>query len=121
MAFKIAASLGFKAAVGQARPILLEPVMSMEVVVPDDAMGDVIGDLNSRRGKVLGVDSKSGGHQVIRAQVPMAEVLKYSPDLRSMTSGRGSFTIAFSHYEEMPPQLAERVIKEAEAAKAAKA
>jgi len=67
------------------------------------------------------VDSKSGGHQVIRAQVPMAEVLKYSPDLRSMTSGRGSFTIAFSHYEEMPPHLAERVIKEAEAAKAAKA
>ena len=121
MAFKIAASVGFKTAVGQAKPILLEPVMSMEVAVPDDAMGDVIGDLNSRRGKVLGVDSKSGGHQVIRAQVPMAEVLKYSPDLRSMTSGRGSFTIAFSHYEEMPPHLAERVIKEAEAAKAAKA
>ena len=83
-------------------------------------MGDVIGDLNSRRGKVLGVDSKPGG-QVIRAQVPMSEVLKYSPDLRSMTSGRGSFTVAFSHYEEIPPHLAERVIKESEAAKAAKA
>jgi elongation factor G len=121
MAFKIAASLGFKTAMGQAKPILLEPIMSMEVAVPDDAMGDVIGDLNSRRGKVLGVDSKSGGHEVIRAQVPMSEVLKYSPDLRSMTSGRGSFTIAFSHYEEMPAHLAERVIKEAEAAKAAKA
>jgi len=90
------------------------------VIVPDDAMGDVIGDLNSRRGKVQGVDSKPGGNQVIRAQVPMAEVLKYSPDLRSMTSGRGSFTVAFSHYEELPAHLAERVIKEAEAARAAK-
>ena len=120
MAFKIAASMGFKTALGQAKPILLEPVMSMEVVVPDDCMGDIIGDLNSRRGKVLGVDSKPGG-QVIRAQVPMSEVLKYSPDLRSMTSGRGSFTVAFSHYEEMPPHLAEKVIKESEAAKAAKA
>ncbi|MFI5395233.1 MAG: elongation factor G [Candidatus Binatia bacterium] len=120
MAFKIAASMGFKTAMSQAKPILLEPVMSMEVVVPDDAMGDVIGDLNSRRGKVLGVDSKPGG-QVIRAQVPMSEVLKYSPDLRSMTSGRGSFTVAFSHYEEIPPHLAERVIKETETAKAAKA
>ena len=119
MAFKIAASLGFRAAMAKAKPILLEPIMSMEVVVPDDAMGDVIGDLNSRRGKVLGVDSKPGG-QVIRTQVPMSEVLKYSPDLRSMTSGRGSFTVAFSHYEELPAHLAERVIKEAEAAKAAK-
>ena len=93
--------------------------MKMEIAVPDDCMGDIIGDLNSRRGKVLGVDSKPGG-QVIRTQVPMAEVLKYSPDLRSMTSGRGSFTMAFSHYEEVPAHLAERVIKEAEAAKAAK-
>jgi len=120
MAFKIAASMGFKTAMAQAKPILLEPIMSMEVAVPDDAMGDVIGDLNSRRGKVQGVDSKAGGQQIIRAQVPMAEVLKYSPDLRSMTSGRGSFTIAFSHYEELPAHLADKVIKEAEAAKAAK-
>lgn len=120
MAFKIAASLGFKTAMSQAKPILLEPVMSLEVAVPDDCMGDVIGDLNSRRGKVLGVDPKPSG-QTIRAHVPMSEVLKYSPDLRSMTSGRGSFTIAFSHYEEMPPHLAEKVIKDAEAAKAAKA
>ncbi len=119
MAFKIAASMGFKTALGKAKPVLLEPIMSMEVSVPDDCMGDVIGDLNSRRGKVLGVDSKPGG-QVIRTHVPMSEVLKYSPDLRSMTSGRGSFTIAFSHYEEIPAHLAERVIKEAEAAKAAK-
>jgi elongation factor G len=120
MAFKIAASLGFKAAVAKAKPILLEPIMSMEITTPDDAMGDVIGDLNSRRGKVLGVDAKPGG-QVVKALVPMSEVLKYSPDLRSMTSGRGSFTMAFSHYEELPAHLVERVVKEAEAAKAAKA
>src|SRR6202158_226889 len=107
MAFKIAASMGFKTALSKAKPVLLEPIMNMEVVVPDDCMGDVIGDLNSRRGKVLGVDSKPGG-QVIRSQVPMSEVLKYSPDLRSMTSGRGSFMVAFSHYEKMPAPLAGR-------------
>ncbi len=119
MAFKIAASLGFKNAVNNARPILLEPVMTMEVTVPDDCMGDVIGDLNSRRGKVLGVDAKPNG-QAIKAQVPMSEVLKYSPDLRSLTSGRGSFTIAFSHYEELPAFLTDKVVKEAEAARAQK-
>jgi elongation factor G len=120
MAFKIAASLGFKSAVSQAKPILLEPIMQMEIVVPDDCMGDVIGDLNSRRGKVLGVDPRPSG-QVIRATVPMAEVLKYAPDLRSMTGGRGSFTMEFSRYEELPGHLAEKVIKEAEAARAQKA
>ena len=119
MAFKIAASMGFKTALSQARPILLEPIMSMEVEAPDDSMGDVIGDLNSRRGKVLGVDSKAGG-QVIKVYVPMSEMLSYSPDLRSMTSGRGSFTVAFSHYEELPAHLADKVIKESEAARAAK-
>ena len=97
----------------KAKPILLEPIMAMEIAVPDECMGDVIGDLNSRRGKVLGVDSKVGS-QVIRALVPMAEVLRYSPDLRSMTSGRGSFTMEFAHYEELPAHLAEKVIKEAE-------
>ena len=118
MAFKIAASMGFKAAVQQAKPILLEPIMAMEIAVPDESMGDVIGDLNSRRGKVLGVDPKVGS-QVIRALVPMAEVLRYSPDLRSMTSGRGAFTMEFDHYEELPPHLAEKVIKEAEERRAA--
>ncbi|TMA83454.1 MAG: elongation factor G [Deltaproteobacteria bacterium] len=111
MAFKIAASMGFKHALEQAKPILLEPIMHLEVTVPDDSMGDVIGDLNSRRGKVLGVDPKPP-NQVIRAQVPMAEVLKYAPDLRAMTSGRGDFHMSFSHYEEVPPHLSERVIKE---------
>ncbi|MGD9765456.1 MAG: elongation factor G [Candidatus Binatia bacterium] len=118
MAFKIAASMGFKAAVQQAKPILLEPIMAMEIAVPDDCIGDVIGDLNSRRGKVLGVDPKVGS-QVIRALVPMAEVLRYSPDLRSMTSGRGAFTMEFDHYEELPAHLADKVIKEAEERKAA--
>jgi elongation factor G len=110
--------MGFKSAVQQAKPILLEPIMAMEIAVPDESMGDVIGDLNSRRGKVLGVDPRVGT-QVIRALVPMAEVLRYSPDLRSMTSGRGAFTMEFDHYEELPPHLAEKVVKEAEARKAA--
>jgi elongation factor G len=111
MAFKIAASMGFKDALAKSRPILLEPIMHLEVTVPDEAMGDVIGDLNSRRGKVLGVDPKPP-NQVIRAEVPMAEVLKYAPDLRSLTSGRGDFHMSFAHYEEVPPHLSERVIKE---------
>ncbi len=114
MAFKIAASLGFKDALAKARPILLEPIMQLEVTVPDESMGDVIGDLNSRRGRVLGVDPKPP-NQVIRAEVPMAEVLKYAPDLRSMTSGRGDFHMSFAHYEEVPPHLAEKVIKEVRA------
>lgn len=115
MAFKIAASMGFKNCLEKARPIILEPVMSMQIAVPDDSIGDVIGDLNSRRGKVLGVDSK-GHAQVIKAQVPMAEVLRYAQDLNSMTSGRGDFHMEFSHYEELPPHLAEKIAKEAKAA-----
>jgi len=115
MAFKIAGSMGFKNAVEKAKPVILEPVMTMEVTVPDECMGDVIGDLNSRRGKVLGVDSK-GHSQTIKAQVPMSEVLKYAQDLHSMTSGRGGFQMQFFRYEELPPHLAERVIKEAKAA-----
>ena len=118
MAFKIAASLGFKNAVEKAKPVLLEPIMNMEVAVPDECMGEVIGDLNSRRGKVLGMDTK-GHTQVIKSRVPMSEVLKYAPDLRSLTSGRGEFHMEFSHYEEMPAHLAEKVVKEAKARKAA--
>jgi elongation factor G len=114
MAFKIAGSLGFKNAVEKAKPVILEPIMTMEVTVPDDCMGDVIGDLNSRRGKVLGMDTK-GHNQMIKSKVPMSEVLKYAADLRSITSGRGEFHMEFSHYEELPPHLAEKVIKEAKA------
>jgi elongation factor G len=118
MSFQIAASMGLKAAVEKARPILLEPIMSVEVSCPDECMGDVIGDLNSRRGKVLGVDRKGNG-QLIKALVPMSEILKYAPDLRSITSGRGSFESQFSHYEEAPAHIAEKVIKDAKEAKEA--
>jgi len=114
MAFKIAGSMGFKNAVEKAKPVLLEPIMNMAVTVPDECMGDVIGDLNSRRGKVVGMDTK-GHSQVIKSKVPMSEVLKYAPDLRSITSGRGEFHLEFSHYEELPPHLSEKVIKEAKA------
>ncbi len=118
MAFKIAASMGFKTAISQAKPVLLEPIMSMQIAVPDDCVGDVMGDLSSRRGKVQSIDTKPGG-QVVKAHVPMSEILKYAPDLTSMTSGRGSFTVAFSHYEELPAQLVDKVVKEAQAAKQA--
>jgi len=115
MAFKIAGSMGFKSAVEKAKPVILEPVMLMEIAVPDECMGDVIGDLTSRRGRVLGMETK-GHSQTIKAQVPMAEVLKYAQDLHSMTSGRGGFHMEFSRYEEVPPHLSERIIKEARAA-----
>jgi len=118
MAFQIAASMGFKTAVEKAKPILLEPVMAVDVTCPDECMGDVIGDLNSRRGRVLGMDSKGHG-QMIKALVPMSEILKYAPDLRSMTSGRGGFEARFSHYDEVPPPIAEKVIKEAREAREA--
>ena len=109
MAFKIAASMCFKKAVQEATPILLEPIMTMEIAVPEDVMGDVIGDLNGRRGRVLGMDS-DGKYQIIKAEVPMAEVLRYSFDLTSMTGGRGNFQMKLSHYEEVPPQLAEKIV-----------
>jgi elongation factor G len=112
MAFKIAASMGFKKGVIQADPALLEPIMTMEIAVPEETMGDVIGDLNARRGRVLGMDGIVNT-KVIRAQVPMGEVLRYASNLRSMTGGRGTFTMEFSHYEEVPPHLAERVVAEA--------
>jgi elongation factor G len=118
MSFKIAGRLAFKTAFEQCKPILLEPIMTISVTVPDDHVGDVIGDLNSRRGKVLGADTKSAGQQVIKARVPMSEVLRYAPDLRSMTSGRGDFELEFSHYEETPAHIAEKIIKQAQAAKA---
>jgi elongation factor G len=118
MAFKIAGSMAFKEAMQQANPVLLEPIMHMEITVPDDCIGDVIGDMNSRRGKVLGVEPHSGS-QVISVQVPMAEVLKYAPDLRSMTSDRGLFTMEFSHYEEVPPHLSAKILAEAKKEKGA--
>jgi elongation factor G len=114
MAFKIAGSMAFKKAMETAKPVLLEPIMKIKVTVPEDNMGDVIGDLNSRRGKVVGVEPKANS-QIIRAVVPMSEVLSYANDLRSMTSDRGLFTTEFSHYEEIPSHLAQKVINEAQA------
>jgi elongation factor G len=116
MAFKIAGSLAFKKAVEQAAPVLLEPIMEIEVITPDEFMGDIMGDLNGRRGRVLGMDSK-GKNQVVRAHVPMSEVLTYAPDLRSMTGGRGIFFLKFSHYDEVPAQLAQKIIDAANAEK----
>jgi elongation factor G len=109
MAFKIAGSMAFKQAVLNASPVLLEPVLEMEIRVDKDHVGDVMGDLNSRRGKVLGMDSNSR-HEIIRAQVPQAEIQLYGPDLTSMTGGRGSFTVKFSHYEEVPSHIAQKII-----------
>ena len=117
MAFKVAGSLAFKKAMESLKPTLLEPIVLLSVSVPDESMGDVIGDLSSRRGKVLGSDSQ-GGITEIKAHVPMSEVLRYAPDLRSMTGGQGVFTMEFDHYEEMPPQLAEKVIAEHQSSKA---
>jgi len=114
MAFKIAGSMAFKKAMEGARPVLLEPVVKLEIVVPSDYMGDVMGDINSRRGKVLGMDSR-GRNQVVRAEVPMSEALTYAIELRSMTSGQGYFTQEFSHYEEVPAHIADKVVKERDA------
>jgi len=112
MAFKIAGSLAFKKAVVEAKPVLLEPIMNISIRIPEDCVGDVMGDLNSRRGRVMGMDSEPK-NEVINAQVPMAEILRYAPDLTSMTGGRGSFSVGFSHYEEVPAQLAEKIIEAA--------
>jgi elongation factor G len=112
MAFKIAAIMAFKKGVQEASPVLLEPIMKVEVTAPDENIGDVIGDLNSRRGRVMGVESR-GNYQVIQANAPMSEMLKYAPDLKSMTGGRGTFTMEFSHYEEVPAQLTEKIIAQA--------
>ncbi|MBW2610516.1 MAG: elongation factor G [Deltaproteobacteria bacterium] len=112
MAFKIAAIMCFKKGLQEANPVLLEPIMKMEITAPEDNMGDVMGDLNSRRGRVLGMDSK-GKYQGIKAQAPMSEVLRYAIDLNAITAGRGTFQMEHSHYEELPAQLSEKVIAEA--------
>lgn len=111
MAFKIAGSMAWKKAMEEAAPVLLEPVVKMEISVPDEATGDVISDLNSRRGRVLGVEPKAGS-QVIDAEVPMAEVLEYGPTLRSITGGRGMFSLHVERYDELPAYLKDRLIAE---------
>ncbi len=111
MAFKIAGSLAFKKASEQANPVLLEPIMKVQITAPDEFMGDIMGDLNGRRGRVLGMDS-AGKYQIINAEVPMSEFLTYAPDLRSMTGGRGIFTMEFTRYDEVPAQLSEKLLAE---------
>ena len=101
----------------QGQPILLEPIMSMKVAVPEDFTGDIIGDLNTKRARVLGMNPEDGTN-VIEAQVPLAEVQRYAIDLKSITQGRGSFTVAFSHYEEVPSQITQKIIAQRQAEKA---
>ncbi|NWF97375.1 MAG: elongation factor G [Nitrospirae bacterium] len=121
MAFKIAGSMALRKAMLEAKPVLLEPVMKVEVITPDDTLGAVIGDLNSKRGRVQGVEPQAGGNQKITAMVPMAEMLTYANQLHSLTSGRGLYSMEFATYEEMPSHLAQKIIAEREAHKKEKA
>lgn len=109
MAFKIAGSMAFKDAMAKAKPVLLEPIMKVEVIVPEDYMGDVMGDINSRRGKIEGMESRSGA-QVIRGFVPLSEMFGYATDLRSKTQGRGTYTMQFDHYESIPNSIADKIL-----------
>lgn len=117
LAFKIASSMAFKKGFMEANPVLLEPIYTLEVTVPEQYMGDIIGDLNKKRGRILGMEP-GDGVQKINAQVPLAEVFKYAVDLRSITQGRGSFTMKFERYEEVPANIAEQVIAQSKAEKA---
>ena len=115
MAFKTAAHLAFKAGIPDASPVLLEPIGELKVTIPDSYMGDVIGDLNKRRGRVMGMNPDGDGNQVVEAEVPMGEMGSYAIDLRSLTQSRGSFTFHFVRYEEAPPAAQEKAIAEAKA------
>jgi elongation factor G len=108
IAFQIAAKMAMRDGLGKASPILLEPIMSLEDVVPEEFVGDVIGNLNGRRGKILGIEVR-GGAQVISAHVPLGEMFQYATDLRSMTQGRATYTMQFSHYEPVPAPIAEQI------------
>jgi elongation factor G len=109
MAFKIAGSMGFKEGAAKAGPVLLEPIMAVEVVTPEDYMGDVMGDLSSRRGRIMGMEGRAGA-QVVNAHVPLANMFGYSTDLRSATQGRATYTMVFDHYEQVPKAIADEVI-----------
>lgn len=112
MAFKIAASLAFKKGILEAKPVLLEPVMHLDIFVPDDYMGDVMGDMNKRRGKILGMEPQQDGSQKLVAEAPQAELFDYSVTLRAMTQARGTYSLRFERYEEVPAQIAQKVIEE---------
>ena len=113
MAFKVAGRIAFKKGVQEATPTLLEPVMDVEVTVPEDAMGSITGDINSRRGRIMGMDVK-GANQVVKANIPLAEMLKYATELRSLTAGRGAYHMEFSHYEEVPGKISQTIIAQYE-------
>lgn len=117
MAFQLAGRLAFRAAAEKAGPVILEPIMEMEVIVPEEYMGDVIGDLNGKRGRIAGMEPIGGGRQVIKAHAPQSEILRYCIDLRSIARGRGKFSAKFSHYEEVPVNVAQQIIAKAEKAK----
>jgi len=116
IAFQIAGYFAFKEAFMNARPCLLEPIYNIEIRIPDEFMGKVMGDLSSRRGKIQGMDAE-GGHQIVKAQVPAMELYHYSTTLRSLTGGRGIHTEDFSHYEDMPRELEQKVIAESKKGK----
>ena len=116
LAFKLAGALAYKEAMAAARPTLLEPVMNVEISAPNEYVGDLMGDLSSRRGQVEGMDAAEDD-TVIKAQVPMAEMLTYGAQLRSITQGRGSFHLEFSHYSEVPHSLQEKIIAQSKAGK----
>ena len=111
MAFRQAAHLAFRAGMEKAHAVLLEPVMNVEVEVPENFMGDIISDMNTKRGRILGMEPIGGGKQLIRATVPMAEVQNYAIDLRSIARGRGRFKTEFSHYEEVPAHLTQQIVE----------
>jgi elongation factor G len=113
MAFKLASSQAFKEGLKMGRPVLLEPVMTLQITVPDNYTGDIMSDLNGRRGRVLGMNPQGNGFTVIEAHAPLAEVQRYVSDLRSVTQGRGAFHMEFDHYEQVPAHVADKVIEEA--------
>jgi elongation factor G len=119
MAFKIAGAMALHKGMAEAQPKLLEPIMNVEVTVPEQYMGDIIGHLNGKRGRIQGMEPGPAGTQIVRAQVPLAEMFAYATELRSMTQGRASYSMKFSHYEEVPAHIASRIVEEAAQRKAA--
>ncbi|HXG65329.1 MAG TPA: elongation factor G, partial [Blastocatellia bacterium] len=113
LSFQLAGRKAFRAAMEKVKPVLLEPIMNVEVTVPQEASGDILGDINSRRGRVQGMDSK-GNQAVVKAQVPLAEMLSYQSTLNSITGARGSFTMELDHYDEVPGQIAQKIIQKAQ-------
>jgi elongation factor G len=114
LSFQMAGRIAFKKAMEIAKPTLLEPVMAVEITVPDEFAGSIMGDLNSRRGRIQGMDNK-GGNTIVKAEVPMAEMLSYGADLTSLTQGRGSFNMEMHHYDIVPAQLQEKIIEKSKA------